>query len=199
VTSGTLELNFMHGTHTTPPRYRIDATQSRFLAQAEATGLLSIVGHNPTIAVCGFCGDARFSPASIEQSSLLLLVRADSLVVVGDLSEKDRLEIERAMREEVLEIGRYPEIVFMSTDVRALESTGHQYGLRINGQLQLHGVTRACAIDAQVTAGGQGLRAQGEFSLRQTDYNIKLVSVMGGTLKLKDELKLSFDISAVTV
>jgi hypothetical protein len=38
--------------------------------------------------------------------------------------------------------------------------------------------------------------AHGEFSLRQTAYAIKLVSVAGGTLKLKDELKCSFDIVA---
>ena len=40
------------------------------------------------------------------------------------------------------------------------------------------------------------LRANGEFSVRQTDYGIKPVSVAGGALKLKDELKCSFDIVA---
>ncbi len=40
------------------------------------------------------------------------------------------------------------------------------------------------------------LRANGEFSIRQTDYGIRLVSVAGGTLKLKDELKFTFDIVA---
>jgi hypothetical protein len=40
------------------------------------------------------------------------------------------------------------------------------------------------------------LRASGEFALRQTDYGIELVSAAGGTIKLKDELKFSFDIVA---
>jgi hypothetical protein len=40
------------------------------------------------------------------------------------------------------------------------------------------------------------LRASGEFALKQTDYGIKLVSVAGGALKLKDELKFSFEIVA---
>jgi hypothetical protein len=40
------------------------------------------------------------------------------------------------------------------------------------------------------------LRASGDFALDQTDYNIKLVSVAGGALKLKDELKFSFEILA---
>ena len=40
------------------------------------------------------------------------------------------------------------------------------------------------------------LRAFGEFSVWQSDYHIKLISIGGGTLKLKDELKLKFDIGA---
>jgi hypothetical protein len=40
------------------------------------------------------------------------------------------------------------------------------------------------------------LRATGDFPLRQSDYEIRPVTAAGGTIKLKDELKLSFDISA---
>jgi hypothetical protein len=40
------------------------------------------------------------------------------------------------------------------------------------------------------------LRAYGEFSILQSNYGIPLVSVAGGTLKLKDELKFTFDIVA---
>jgi hypothetical protein len=43
---------------------------------------------------------------------------------------------------------------------------------------------------------GDTLRANGEFSLSQTSYGIKPVSIAGGSLKLKDELKCSFDILA---
>jgi hypothetical protein len=43
---------------------------------------------------------------------------------------------------------------------------------------------------------GDMLRATGEVSIRQSDYGIEPVSAAGGTIKLKDELKLSFDISA---
>ena len=40
------------------------------------------------------------------------------------------------------------------------------------------------------------LRAFGEFAIRQSDYNIKPVSAIGGGLKVKDEVKFSFDIVA---
>jgi polyisoprenoid-binding protein YceI len=180
----------------TPVRYRIDARQSRFVVQAFAEGLFSAFGHNPSIAVCGFGGDARFVPGTLEQASLLLMVQAGSLSVTGDASEKDRREIERAMREDVLEIARYPEIVFMSTGISANRTGEGQYRAKIKGNLSLHGVTLERSIEAQLTVNGGQLRARGEFSLRQRDYNIKQVSVMGGTLKVKDEVKLSFDIVA---
>jgi hypothetical protein len=45
-----------------------------------------------------------------------------------------------------------------------------------------------------VTLSGDTLRAAGEFSVLQSNYEIRPVSAAGGTVKLKDELKLSFDI-----
>ncbi len=67
---------------------------------------------------------------------------------------------------------------------------------RSNGDLTLHGVTRSQPIAARVALLGSMLRASGDFTLSQSDYNIKLVSVAGGALKLKDELKFSFEIVA---
>jgi hypothetical protein len=55
-------------------------------------------------------------------------------------------------------------------------------------------VTRELSIPAQLAQIGDMQRAFGEFSLRQTDFGIKLVSVAGGALKVKDELQFSFDI-----
>jgi polyisoprenoid-binding protein YceI len=177
-------------------RYKIDAGRSRFTVQGSADGLLSMFGHDPVIAVCGFGGDVRFVPGTLEAASLLMLVQADSLAVVNQVSEKDKREMVRAMRDEVLEIARFPEIVFMSTSITSNRTGEGQYRARIVGNLSLHGVTREHLIEAQVMVTEDGLRARGEFTLRQTDYRIKPVSVAGGTLKMKDELKLSFDIVA---
>ena len=48
----------------------------------------------------------------------------------------------------------------------------------------------------QVALNGDSLRAFGGFAVRQTDYDLKLASVAGGVLKVKDELKCSFKILA---
>ena len=71
-----------------------------------------------------------------------------------------------------------------------------QYRAKIKGNVTLRGLTRDCEITAQIIAGPDTLRAHGEFPLKQSDFNIKPVTAVGGTIKLKDELKFSFDIVA---
>jgi Ni,Fe-hydrogenase I small subunit len=51
-------------------------------------------------------------------------------------------------------------------------------------------------FSAQVRLTSDMLRAYGEFSLLQSNFGIKPVSVAAGMLKLKDELKVSFDVVA---
>ncbi|MFZ0637079.1 MAG: YceI family protein [Candidatus Acidiferrales bacterium] len=176
--------------------YRIDAGMSRFTVRAFATGLFSSLGHNPTLAIRGYTGEAAFVPGSLEQASVRISVQADSLGVTDDISQKDRTEIESGMKQDVLETSIYPEIVFESSHLTANKMGEGAHAVNASGILALHGVTRSETIYAQVVVTGDTLRAYGEFSLRQTDYGIKLVSVAGGTLKVKDEVKISFDFTA---
>jgi polyisoprenoid-binding protein YceI len=177
-------------------RYALEAAKSRFQVRATASGLLSAFGHNPTIAIRNFTGEALFGPQAPEQASLHFAMDAASLAVTGEVNEKDRNEMERAMKVDVLETERYPEIRFASSAVQASKITEGTYRMKIGGKLTLHGVERALEIPCNVTVGDDSLRANGDFSIRQTDYGIRLVSVAGGTLKLKDELKFTFDIVA---
>jgi polyisoprenoid-binding protein YceI len=176
--------------------YVLDPAKSRFLARASAIGLLSAFGHNPTIAIRNFKGEARFDPDAPEQATLEFEIDTSSLVVTGEANEKDRHEMERAMKEDVLETNRYPEIRFVSSAVEASRITEGMFRLKISGALTLHAVTRELEIPCNIIIAGDNLRANGEFSIRQTDYGIRLISVAAGTLKLKDDLKFTFDIVA---
>jgi hypothetical protein len=51
-------------------------------------------------------------------------------------------------------------------------------------------------FNAQVAFGLDTLRAHGDFIVLQTDYEIKVASIAGGTLKLRDELKFTFYVVA---
>lgn len=177
-------------------RYAIDSVASRFTARGVATGLLSAFGHNPTIALRDFTGDVWFDPARAEAARLHLRIPSASLSVANDISDKDRREMERQMRDEVLETARYPEIIYECSQASVTASGENQYAVALNGDLTLHGVTRRQTLSARMVINGDLLRAFGEFSIHQTDYDIKLVTAVGGALKLKDELKFSFDIVA---
>jgi polyisoprenoid-binding protein YceI len=176
--------------------YLIDKSVSRFTVRAFASGMRSALGHNPTIAIRDFAGEAGFDPAATGQASLRLQIRADSLEVTNDISSKDRKEIEGMMNEKVLESSKYATIVFESAEASANQLGEGRYRIVMNGNLSLHGVTRRLPVTAQVTVTGDMLRASGEFSILQSDYGIPLVSVAGGALKLKDDLKFTFDIVA---
>jgi hypothetical protein len=62
----------------------------------------------------------------------------------------------------------------------------------------MHGATHSLVILARVVSDGDVLRSFGNFSLLQTHYGLRLASVAGGALKVKDELKFSFNILART-
>jgi polyisoprenoid-binding protein YceI len=177
-------------------RYVINPIISRFTVKVTATGMLSAFGHSPTIQILDLKGEIVFGPRALEHSALQLVVRADSLTVAGNISDKDRREIEHQMREQVLETSKYPDIIYDSQSVSVKSSVDGNSDVVLLGQLTLHGATRPQKIQARITVTGDLLRAFGEFSLRQSDYNIKPVSAVGGGLKVKDEVIFSFDIAA---
>jgi polyisoprenoid-binding protein YceI len=183
-------------TETATDRYVIDGRASRFAVRAFATGLFSAMGHNPTIGIRDFSGEMRFNPDALEAGSFRLAIKTSSLTVQDDISDKDRREIERLMNQEVLETAKFTEILYEASSISVTKMSDMLYSATLNGDLTLHGVSRRQLIAARVSLLGSMLRASGDFTLDQSDYGIKLVSVAGGALKLKDELKFSFEIVA---
>jgi polyisoprenoid-binding protein YceI len=176
-------------------RYRLAPAQSKFIVQAFAEGLFSAFGHDPVLDIKDFTGEVQFMPGSFESASVKLTIKADSIVLSNDVKEKDRIEIEQTMREQVLEISKYPEIVFVSSNISVTRLAEGRYRARVIGDLTFHGATQKNLwITSEVTFSGESLRAKGDFSLKQTDFGIKPFSAAGGTIKLKNELKFSFDI-----
>lgn len=180
-----------HGT-----RYRIDARQSGFIVQAFASGLLSFVGHNPTFAVKRYGGEIQFAKGNTEVESMLVMIQAETISLLDEMSEKDTAEIESTMHGEVLETKQFPEITFVSKDVSLKEIADGRFAITANGNLSLHGESRPQTIKAEAKINGNKIRAEGEVALNQSDFNIEQTKTLGGTLKVKDEVKISFDISA---
>jgi polyisoprenoid-binding protein YceI len=186
----------MQATETPADRYVIDSRASRFTVQTFATGLLARMGHNPIIGIRDFSGEMQFNPDKLQAGGFRLVIKSASLSVQNDISDKDLREIERLMNQEVLETAKFPEVVYEATSISVIRMTDMLCSATLNGKLTMHGVTRNQTIVVRVALLGSMLRASGDFTLDQTDYNIKLVSVAGGALKLKDELKFSFEMVA---
>lgn len=186
----------MGATTETGVHYIMDTRASQFTVQVLAGGFLSSFGHSPTISIRDFDGQVEVNPDHLEQSSLKVTIQASSLAVKDDLSYKDRREIERAMQEDILESSGYPEIIYECSNITAAKAAEGQYSVSLNGDLTMHGVTRPQTVAARVMLPEDTLRAFGAFSLKQTDYELNLASVAGGALKVKDELKFSFNILA---
>jgi polyisoprenoid-binding protein YceI len=177
-------------------RFVIDGRSSRFTVRVYATGMLAAMGHNPTIGVRDLKGEVNFNPEKAEASSFRLVVKTSSLGVQDDISDKDRREIERIMNQDVLQSAEFPEILYEASGIPISKMGDMLFSATLNGELTLHGVKRREPIQARISLLGSMIRASGDFSLNQTDYNIKPVSVAGGAIKLKNEIKFSFEIVA---
>jgi len=177
-------------------RYVVDTRTSQFTVQAFASGLIAAVAHSPKIAIRDWSGVAQMASPTLEGVSLKVRVKSGSLEVLDELSEVDRRELHRVMNREVLETAQFPEIAYDSTEVAADELKEDLYRLNVHGRLTLHGVTNDQDFEAQASLGVDSVRAYGSFSLLQTDYDIRIASIAGGTLKLLDELKFSFYVVA---
>lgn len=173
-------------------RYQLDARASQFTVQAFANGLVAAVAHSPKIAIRDWQGDAQFVPKTLGGASLHVRIKAASLQVLDEMRDDDRNKLQRVMNDEVLETARFPEVRFDSSEISAEKQNENLFRVRVKGNLALHGVTGNLALNAQVAMGVDSFRAYGEFLVMQSDYQIPIAAIAGGTLRLRDELKFSF-------
>jgi polyisoprenoid-binding protein YceI len=178
-------------------RYRINPAQSRFMANVGSGGPLWFMGHSHHFAVRDFTGEATVTPESIAPASLQITIKAASLEETGkNFTQQQKQIINESARKEVLQVEKYPEIVFKSTNVTGKMKSDGQYEAKIEGNLTLHGVTRPIEIPTQVTVKGNTLHANGTFSINRSDYGVKTHSIKWGTIRVRNRIRFEFDIVA---
>ncbi|HWG49330.1 MAG TPA: YceI family protein [Candidatus Acidoferrales bacterium] len=147
------------------------------------TGLFSGFGHNHTIS-------APIEHAAINSQSktaVITVLTKELKVIDPDASEKDRAEIQATMLgPKVLDAPKYPQIRFTSSRIEQIGPGRFQ----ITGKLDLHGVTKELEFPVSAT----GKHYTGKTKFKQTDFGIQPVSAGGGTVKVKDEVEIEFDV-----
>lgn len=177
--------------------YHLTASSGKLFVCTYKEGFLSAVAHDLLIEVTSFSVKLQVPAGGIRFASMEAEIQANSLKVIcamkdGQhrydlLKEKDKTDIEEATRKDVLHPDKYPVVNFRSTNIQEKDGAYHA-----EGELTLHGVTRPVAFFVKTTTGKD---LKGKASLSQKDYGIKPYKALWGTLKVKNEVEITFDLS----
>jgi polyisoprenoid-binding protein YceI len=147
--------------------YSIDHTKSKLEINVYKAGLFKAFGHDHLVSAGEISGRVEFDAQKIENSSVRMKVAAKSLSVIdpGE-SDKNRSEIQATMTGlQVLDLAKYPDIVFSSTSVSVVKKTADGWELTVAGKLNLHGVEKPVSLPLQFHVEGDQLVAKGEVFL----------------------------------
>jgi polyisoprenoid-binding protein YceI len=163
----------------------IDSAHSTMRVYVYKTGILSTLAHNHEIEAPIEWGEVKDS----ESLSVELRVDSSKLRVLDtEVSDSTRAKIQATMQSaEVLDVVHFPVIHFQSTGV---EPSGADHWV-IHGNLDLHGQHHPIAFDVTLKDG----LYEGTTVLNQSGFGITPVRVAGGTVKVKDEIKVVFSIA----
>jgi polyisoprenoid-binding protein YceI len=181
-----------------PEPFQIDPAASSITIRVAKTGLLSFAGHEHEVVAPAVTGTLALNRSTVDRSSVTLEFDAAALKVTGKGEPAaDVPEVQRVMvSDRVLDVQRYPKITFRSLSVTLVERTGTRIRVRLNGELTLHGVTRPLTVPADVQLTDDRLTADGQATLRQTDFGIQPVTAGAGTVKVRDQVDVSFKLVA---
>ncbi len=172
-----------------PGTYRVDPQSSRIEIRVFRTGLLGSLGDNHLI------GGGRFSGEAIGEKDgtwrVKVHLESGSLRVEDrGISDSTRQEIQSTMLgPSQLDVEHYPSIELVSRSVER----GGPHELRLKCELALHGVTRQVEFPATLTEKSGELEVTGQAQLRLRDFGIEPISKGLGTVKVKNEFEVVYD------
>jgi polyisoprenoid-binding protein YceI len=172
--------------------YELGPQSGRLLVKTSRTGLGSRAGHDLTIEVTRWSGRALVDPAEPANSLLAVDVDVDSFEVregtggIKALTDSDRADIRRTIREKILHTSLDPTITFRSRSVY-----GSEKSFVVDGVLTIMGAAGPVTLEGNVTEG----QVRGTATIVQSLWGIRPYSAFLGALKLKDEVVVEFDVA----
>jgi hypothetical protein len=151
------------------------------------TGGAAKAGHDLLIEVGSW--QATLDPGA--QPALMLTADSSSLCVlegtggIKSLTESDKGDIKKTIDKEVL---KGTPIEFRSSELEEVPG-----GLRVRGELSIHGKHAPVEFDL---ATGDGGRVTGTAKVTQTAHGMKPYSALFGALKVADEVEVEIDSKA---
>lgn len=175
------------GTHALGP------DSGRLLLKTSRSGLGRKAGHDLTLEVTRWSGEAVVDTAAPGDSSVTVEIDVDSFEVregtggIKPLTDSDRAEIGKTLREKILRTAEHPRITFRSTSVE-----GTPDSFTVGGELTIRGETQPVTVRGRA----EGDRFIGGATVTQSRWGIKPYSAFFGALKLADPVEIEFDLAA---
>jgi polyisoprenoid-binding protein YceI len=180
--------------------WRFDSKQSELAVKIWKTGLGSGLAHDHVVRAQSFSGQATLNEAKDYQTlAFTVSVDAASLIpdepaarqrhaVSGTVPESDRLKVrENMLGTEQLDVARFPNIVFKSTELALRPDT---LKVIFKGSFELHGVTQTLEFPVSLKRSPDRIEGHANIRLKTSDYGITPYSAAMGLIKNKDEIEL---------
>jgi len=167
----------------------IDVNKSSLKIRVFKAGAFSAFAHDHEI-------EAPMEEGKIDSSAAASVqLRVDSRkmrVLDPEISVDKRAEIQHTMQgAAVLDVEHFPEIAYQSTTVTS-SGDGHGHW-EVHGILTLVGKKQPVVVEVSL----QGGHYRGSASFKQSEFGITPIRIAGGAVKVKDEVKIEFDIVPV--
>jgi polyisoprenoid-binding protein YceI len=169
--------------------YAVDVAHTRIGIRARHAMVTTVRG-----SFTEFAGTAHLDTAKPAASSVTLRIATATV----DTGVPDRDTHLRSA--DFLDVEKYPEMVFTSTDVEQVEEDVY----RVTGDLTIKDVTRPVTIDFALTGsaldpfGNMRVGFEGALAIKRSDWQLTYNSVLetGGVL-ISDRIQVEFDVSVI--
>jgi polyisoprenoid-binding protein YceI len=182
--------------------YELGPGDGRVLVKTGREGLAARAGHDLTVEITRWSARLTVPDAEgggIAAATLTADLDLGSLAVrtgtggAKPLTDRDRREIEGQTRKI---LGDSATASFTSAKVIPSSSAGSTANGAIEGTLTLHGTSRPLRLQVISPAPGQ---FRGSATVRQTDFGLTPYSGFFGTLKLKNEVAVEFEVTITDI
>jgi YceI-like protein len=175
--------------------FRIEPSRSLIVIEVRRAGSLARVGHDHVVAA----HDVRGYVAPDESRADLYLKLEDLVVDEPDLRAEAKLDTHPSP-EDIAGTRRnmlnaFQAETFPFALVR-IQRSDPEADAPVDVAVTLHGMTRTVKLPVRIVRTGDELSATGALALRQTDFDVKPLSILGGALQVGDEVGVSFAIRA---
>ena len=179
------------------PVFRVDPGSSLVVVEVYRTGPLARLGHDHVVAshdVQGYLDPAAgradlylpLDALTVDEPALRAAAHLDTQPTDADIAGT-----RRNMLGPVLDASHFP---FAQL---SLQGVGTRPGaVTIDAMLTLHGVTRRVEVPIDFAMDADAIDVAGAFAIRQTQFGIVPLAVLGGAVQVGDEIRLRFHIHA---